>query len=84
MDILELSESPFSGVDIFCTSMELVQQMVNELDLKLTLGLIERRYTESPPDEDSGRGSVVQILVRPKVTLSQSLAVSCPIGHSSG
>ena len=43
VDILELSESPCSGVDIFCTSMGLGRQMAKELDLKLTLGLTERR-----------------------------------------
>ena len=42
MDILELSEFPCSDVDIFCASMGLGQQMVKELDLKLTLGLTER------------------------------------------
>ena len=48
------------------------------------LGIAERRLTESPPDEEScGRGQV-QISVRPKVTLSRSLAVSRPIGHSTG
>ena len=43
MDILEPSESPCSGVDIFCTSMGLGRQLVKELDLKmkLTLGLTE-------------------------------------------
>ena len=43
VDIQELSESPCSGVDIFCTSMGLGLQMVKELDLKLTMGLTERR-----------------------------------------
>ena len=42
MDILELSESLCSGVDIFFTSMGLGWQMVKELDLKLTLGLTDR------------------------------------------
>ena len=46
---------------------------MKELDLKLTLGMAERRLTESSPDEESWRGgSVVQILARPKVTLSQT------------
>ena len=39
VDILEFSESPCSGVDIFCTGMGLGRQMVKELDLRLTLGL---------------------------------------------
>ena len=43
VDILELSESPCSGVDIFCTSMGLGRRIVKELDLKLTLGMAERR-----------------------------------------
>ena len=43
VDILELSESSCSDVDIFCTSMGLGRQMVKELDLKLTLGLTERQ-----------------------------------------
>ena len=42
-DIPELSESPWPGIDIFCTSMVLGQQTVKELDLKLTLGMSERR-----------------------------------------
>ena len=33
--------------------------------------------------EIMGRGSVVRILVRPKVPFSRSLAVSCSIGHRS-
>ena len=43
VDILELSESSCSAVDIFFSSMELERQMVKKLDLKLTLGLTERR-----------------------------------------
>ena len=43
VDILELTESPCSGVDIFCISMGLGRQMVKDLDLKLTLGLTESR-----------------------------------------
>ena len=42
VDILELSESPCSGVDIFYTNMGLGRRMVKELDLKLTLGMAER------------------------------------------
>ena len=42
--------------------------MKEELDLKLTMGMAERRLTEPPPDEES----VVQISARPKVTLSQT------------
>ena len=84
VDIPELSESPWPGLDIFWTSMRLGRQIVKELDLKLTLGMAERRLTESPPDEESWGGGQVQISVRPKVTLSRSLAVSCPIDHSTG
>ena len=43
VDIPELSESPLPGIDIFCTSMRLGQRIVKELDLKLTLGMAERR-----------------------------------------
>ena len=56
VDIPELSESTWPGVDIFCTSMGLGRQIVNELDRKLTLGMAERRLTEYPPDEESWRG----------------------------
>ena len=42
VDILELSESPCSGVGIFHTSMGLGWRMVKELALKLTLGIAER------------------------------------------
>ena len=42
-DIPELSESPWSGMDIFCTSMGLERRIVKELDLKLTLGMAERQ-----------------------------------------
>ena len=64
--------------------MGLGRQIVKELDLKLTLGMAERRLTESQPDEESWGEGQVQISVRPKVTLSRSLAVSCPIVHSTG
>ena len=43
VDIPELSESPGPGIDIFCASMGLGQRIVKELDLKLTLGMAERR-----------------------------------------
>ena len=55
-DIPELSESPWPGFDIFCTSMGLGRQIEKELDLKLTLGMAEWRLTESPPDEESWGG----------------------------
>ena len=55
VDILERPESPWPGV-IFHTSMGLGRQIVKELDLKLTLGMAERRLTESPPDEESWGG----------------------------
>ena len=43
VDIPELSESPWPGIDIFCTSMGgLGRRIVKELDLKLTLGMAER------------------------------------------
>ena len=45
VDIPELSESPWPGIDIFCTSMGLGlgRRIVKELDRKLTLGVAERR-----------------------------------------
>ena len=45
-----------SGVDISCASMGLGRQMMKELDVKLTLGLTKRRYTESTHDEESWEG----------------------------
>ena len=36
--------------------MGLGRQMVKELDLKRTLGMAERRYTVSSPDEESWGG----------------------------
>ena len=42
VDIPKLSEPPWPGIDIFCTSMGLGQWMVKELNLKLTLGMTER------------------------------------------
>ena len=36
--------------------MGLGRQIVKELDLKLTLGMAERRLTECPPDEESWGG----------------------------
>ena len=56
VDIPKLSESPWPGIDIFCTSMGLGRRKGKELDLKLTLALTERQYTESPPDEESWGG----------------------------
>ena len=53
VDILELSRLPCRGVGICHTSGGLVLIMVKEIDLKLTLGMAERRKTESPPDEES-------------------------------
>ena len=42
-DIPELSESPWSGIDIFCASMVLGRRIVKELYLKMTLGMAERQ-----------------------------------------
>ena len=42
VDIPELSKSPWPGIDILCTSMGL-GRIETELDLKLTLGMSERR-----------------------------------------
>ena len=46
VDIPELSESPWHGIGIFCTSLGLGRQVVEELDLKQqkrTLGMADRR-----------------------------------------
>ena len=88
VDILQLSRFPCPCVDICDTIAYIILgiRMANELDLKMTLGMAERRKTESPPDEDSweGRGQRFPISVRPKVSRSWSLAVTCLIGHSTG
>ena len=42
-DILELSRFPCHGVGSCHTSIELGLMMENEIDLKLTLGMDERR-----------------------------------------
>ena len=73
VDIPKLSESPWPVFDIFWTSMGLGRQIVKELDLKLTLGMAERRKTESTPDEESwGGGQRFQSRSEPK---SPSLGV---------
>ena len=54
--IMELSESPWPGIDIFCTSIGLGRWIVKELDLKLTLGMAGRQKTEFPPDQESRGG----------------------------
>ena len=51
VDILELSRFPCRGVGICQISIERVLMMAKEINLKLTLGMVERRKTESPPDE---------------------------------
>ena len=85
VDIPELSESPWPGIDIICTSMGLGRQIVNELDLKRTLGVAERQKTESPPDDESlGGGQGFKSRPDPKSPFPRRLAVSCPIGHSTG
>ena len=43
VDIPLLSESPWPGIDIFCTSMGLGRRIVKELDLKLALGEVINR-----------------------------------------
>ena len=53
VDILDLSRFPCRGVGICHTSIGLVLIMAKEIDLKLTLGMAERRKTESLPDEES-------------------------------
>ena len=43
VDIPKLAESPWPGIDIFRTSMGLGRRIVEELDLKLSLGRAEGR-----------------------------------------
>ena len=89
VDIPELSESPWPGLDIFWASMGLGRRIVRELDLKLTLGMAERRMTESPPDEESwGEGQRFKSRPDPKspshgVWLFLVQSVTIPVGHSS-
>ena len=84
MDILKLSDFPCPGVGIWQG-----RQMVKELELKLTLGMAERRKTESPHDEESlGGVSEARLSVRPKVIVSRSPSFPCPfdivpVGHSA-
>ena len=53
VDIPALSRFPGPGVGICHNIIELGLMMVKELDIKLTLGMAERRKTESPPDQES-------------------------------
>ena len=46
VDILKLSRFPCLGVCICHTSIGLVLTMVEEIDLKLTRGMAERRKTD--------------------------------------
>ena len=69
--------------------MGLGRQIVKESDLKLTLGMAERRKTESPPDEESwGGGQRFKSRSDPKsLTLGVWLflvqSVTIPVEHSS-
>ena len=62
---------------------------MKELDLKLTVGMAERRKAKSPPDEElGGRGQRFKsnkISLRPKVRVWLFLvqSVTEPVGHSS-
>ena len=62
---------------------------MKELDLKLTLGMAERRLTESPPDEESWRGGQwFKSRPDPKspshgVWLFLVQSVTIPVEHSS-
>ena len=62
---------------------------MKELDLKLTLGMAERRKTESPPDEESwGGGQRFKSWSDPKspshgVLLFLVQSVTIPVEHSS-
>ena len=89
VDFPELSESPWSGIDIFCTSMGLGRLIVKELDLKLTLGMAKRQKTESLPDEESwGVDQLFKSRSDPKspslgVWLFLVQSVTIPVEHSS-
>ena len=69
--------------------MGLGRQIVKELDLKLRLGIAERRLTESPSDEESlGGGSVFKSQSDPKspslgVWLFLVQSVTVQVEHSS-
>ena len=69
--------------------MGLGRQIVKELDLKLTLGMAERRLTESPPDEESwGGGQEFKSQSDPKspslgVWLFLVQSVTVQVEHSS-
>ena len=83
VDILALSESPWPGVGIFHTSMVLGRRKVKEIDLKLILGMTQSGDNLSLRlMRNHGEGSAVHISVTSKVYLSQTLALSCPIGHN--
>ena len=77
MDILELSESPCSGVGICCTSTGLGRQMVKELDLKPWEWLGGEKW--SPHlirDHREGSPSL-------RVWLFLTQSVTAPVRHSS-
>ena len=60
VNVLELSRFSWLGVGNHHIGIGLGLMMGKKLYLKLTLGMAERRYTESPPDEESmGRELVV-------------------------
>ena len=85
MDILELLRFPCPVVDICHAYTGLGLVMGKELYLKLTLAMAEKRKTEPQPDkEPSGRGLISISNLGQSVIQTQSLAVSCPIGHSTG
>ena len=68
--------------------MGLGWQIVKELDLKLTLGMAERRLTESPPDEESWGGGQFKSQSDPKspslgVWLFLVQSVTVQVEHSS-
>ena len=83
VDILKLPEFPCPGIAICHTSTGQGWQMVNELDLKQTLGMAER------PDEESwGGGQRFKSRPDPKspshgVWLFLVQSVTIPVEHSS-
>ena len=83
LNILELSRFPCFSFGIFQTGIGLGMMTVTEFDLKLTLGMAERRNTESLPDEESwGGGQRFEYRSYPQS--HPFSAVSGPIGHRTG
>ena len=77
VDILELSEFPWPGVGTCHTSMGLGLWMVKNLWAKPDNGNVWEAFNLM------SNVSPVRISFRPKVDFSRSMAVCCPLGHST-